>query len=434
MGFAVTLILLIIGIWLHHSDKTWISPECFFSYYWSFTVFGSSLHLFDLYEVQNLNTWFIILIGSLSFIVGSKLTHSVNIVNSKYNYESEQVITHKYFFSPTTFWIIIAILYIFAIKDFLQAIRLMRSGVNLSLLRSASYGLIEINNYSQDSYIVSLVLQFLRFMIIPTGIQFFVSDFKKNYLYLISVILLITIISLSDGGRSTFVYFLLQFILCILISNRNILRSIPNKIKKILFRVIVIFGIVFVIISSLRGINIEELLKSAYMYVCGNVIFFDLHITALDHNPLTTYGFCGLYGVVVPFFGVISRLVNISYPQAYYDAVYCVNELQNNVRFIGTQSAFNSYCTPFYYPYVDFGWFGVIVEMFVFGLIVGYVYRKACVHKDGAHIVPYLFSMQTVYKAFKSYPGVDIVFILIACFMLVKSIYENIHIKYTNKN
>lgn len=42
--------------------------------------------------------------------------------------------------------------------------------------------------------------------------------------------------------------------------------------------------------------------------------------------------------------------------------------------------------------------------MFVFGVIVGYIYKKARYYQDGRHMVYYLIICQMIFKSLQMYP------------------------------
>ena len=73
-------------------------------------------------------------------------------------------------------------------------------------------------------------------------------------------------------------------------------------------------------------------------------------------------------------------------------------------REIGDELVTNAFITPFYHLYADFRWIGVIVGMFLFGAVAGYLYKKAKYYMDGTQIVYYLIISQMIFKTLQTYP------------------------------
>ena len=84
MGCLISLFLLLVGMIEYHLHKTWAAPSVLFSLFWMLVSFFASLRLFGLNDV-GINTWLIIAIGVLSFVVGTKLKLKQKKRSDKYN-------------------------------------------------------------------------------------------------------------------------------------------------------------------------------------------------------------------------------------------------------------------------------------------------------------------------------------------------------------
>lgn len=220
MGFAVATILLFVGILQHRNRKTWVSPDVFFCYEWSLISFLATLQLYGMYSASS-TTWLIILIGSITFVIGVNLARRFKFksYNSLSVTSMDNIGMIKFQSKEKRlFWITLFVLYVLASKEFMQSIRLMMSGTTLDSIRLMSYGIMTSDNYVRNTGLIAeisdAIIAAIEKIIEAMGIQIFVIDTKKNFNYLLSVCGLVLIHSFSDGGRFGIVYLIIAVVVC----------------------------------------------------------------------------------------------------------------------------------------------------------------------------------------------------------------------------
>ena len=80
---------------------------------------------------------------------------------------------------------------------------------------------------------------------------------------------------------------------------------------------------------------------------------------------------------------------------------------------------------PFYYLYADFRIFGIIIGMTVFGLIAGYIYRKAKDLNDETSVIFYLIISQMIFKTIYGYPFASKIYFWAIILMFIIYAYQN---------
>lgn len=406
MGYMVTTILLLIFIIVYRNRKCLVSPDSLFCILWIAITLLASMRLFGLYEASTL-TWLIILIGSVSYITGTTIGYKIkNNYISNLNSDSKEF---KPYIPKKLFWILIIILFINLLPRFLQSLEYMKLGYSLGEIREASYGMSSIQGFTRSIGIheyTDLIISIIEMFVVASGISCFIYDMKKYKNMMLFIIIYEIIFSFTYGGRFSFAYMIIELITCFIIYkklyNTTISDKITKKTKSIVKKMSVLLIIMIVVISLVRGAEVNLLLQKYYRYLCGNVVFLDLHIKDLANNNFLSFPFAGFYG----FWNFILPIINkfgISYPQKYIDTINIIMDTQT-FRHIGDKLSTNAFITPFYHPYADFRITGVIIGMFIFGIICGRIYKTVIIKKDNKSIINYLIISQIIFKTIQGYP------------------------------
>lgn len=407
MGFVVTSILFFVGIILYSKKKTISSPDILFCLEWGAISFLASLQLYTLYEAS-LKTWMIILIGSLFFVVGTAFGNRIMIKRAKY--DTEGTVYHDNpLMNRRWFWIFVIFMVGYTLYDFLQSYRYLMMGYSLGEIREASVGIIKIPRFVRRTGGVAeyfgIIFSGIELFTVATGITYFISDMRKNFKMMVGVLAYVILRSFTNGGRFGLAYIVVEVFVCYSLyrSSEGYSGIILSQKAKKWMRGIILFVIaVILMVTLIRGAAINELIVKFYRYICGNVVFFDLHVQDLDQSQFWSLSFASLYGLWIIFLPILNKL-GISYPQLYLDSVSKVMDTQT-YREIGDELVTNAFITPFYHLYADFRWIGVIVGMFLFGAVAGYLYKKAKYYMDGTQIVYYLIISQMIFKTLQTYP------------------------------
>lgn len=429
MGYLVSGILLFLAWILYKKNETIAAPEVLFCIEWGFISFLASLRLFGLYDVSWL-TWLIVLIGSISFLFGVSFGKKIKV---KYSINEEKTGGNidGFLMSKKCFWILLAIMTIYVLYDFSQTYQYLVAGYSLGQIREASVGMSEIVGYNRRTgalaEYIELIIGVVELLVVASGITYFISDVKKNYKIMLGVLLFETLYALTNGGRYRLAYIIIEtlvgYFMYKSIQGRMQLE-IPKALKRWIKRILVFIIVMILIITLMRGAETSELLQKYYRYICGNMVFLDVHIKKLNEMGYWSVSYAGLYG----FWSVILPILNnlgITYPINYLETITRVMDTQTFQK-IGENLVTNAFITPFYHIYADFRWIGLVIGIFIFGSIAGNVYKKARYYADGKHIAFYLILAQMIFKTLQTYPfaSKNYVVVLVLIFIFEKRRYN----------
>ena len=402
MGYIVTTIMALGCAVSIYNKKKIESPGVLFTAIWVIVCFFASLRLFDINKADVI-TWLVILVGVISFGLGTNV--KIKSITERNNLNQTSYI------SKSTFWILTVVLLAFSIKDLRQSLEIMSRGYTLGLIRSASYGIINIQGYDVNRDFLSVWIDYFRdglqVVLVATGIEFFIFDYRKNKKYLIAAAGLVLIEAFTTGGRWGIAYFIIELFVCYKIYCRrdsetykiNVSRKSRNRI----FGILGLLVISIFVVSSVRGLSIEDSLSYYYAYLCGCVPLLDIKINVLNESGIYSFGFGGFFGIISFVIPILFRFVlGEGLPQFYQNAINEVITGQT-VYDIGGGRTYNAFVTSFYYLYADFRWLGVMMGMLLFGVIAGHYYRKATTDNNTS-IVPYLIISQMMIKSIQIYP------------------------------
>lgn len=109
------------------------------------------------------------------------------------------------------------------------------------------------------------------------------------------------------------------------------------------------------------------------------------------------FGAASFYGFIyiILFFFRVLGLFN-SYPEFFENIRYLSFSMLEDTVYIGENVRMNAYATIFFQPYIDGRIIGIIIELALFGFIVGYAYRKAYLYKTDRWVIIYLLLFQKI--------------------------------------
>ena len=418
MGYIVVFILLLLCIFEFVRHKTWTAPSVMFCAFWTLISFLASLRLYNLNSVEA-KTWLIVLIGVLSFVLGTKVIFRSKQPAHISGGTTEGDYGQNGYLPKKVFWTLFIVVGLYTMGQIIQTIRLLQAGLSLYVIRDASFGLIKVEGYE---YLEGALANFIRHLLsaietilIATGIDFFFRNTQKNKLYIFTAIFLVLCSAISAGGRWILLYFVVEILVC-----RNILSSkkgkfryliLPNKKHSGIFLTAIIFIAVivaFLQISSNRGI--ENMGNHIYSYICGCIPLLDIKIKEIDQAGTISYFFAGQYGFWDFAMPALRRLTGYKFPLFFETTINHVMTGQD-YKNIGS-TYYNAFTTAFYYLYADLRFIGVIIGMLVFGVIAGNLFQRAKSTRSSSAVVPYLFILQIIVNSIQIYAfgSVDSVF------------------------
>lgn len=423
MGFVVAFDLLLLAIFFHWRKKTLASPEVFFCYEWAIICFLASLQLYGMYSAST-KTWAIILVGSVSFVLGvtaiehfppRKKVEKVSLRPLIIEKENNQRGFFARIKAHPWFWGLVAFLYVFSLIDMGKTLYWLASGLTLDQIRILY---LSSNNFVVEVY--NDIFDALQTIVVAIFIKKFIDDVKGNWWYILLASGLVLMQAFSDGGRFIIAYLIVEIFVCFLLYSKRNKNVLPRRFKFVILGSCGVLVLAILVLTLLRGAAITDLAAKAYRYICGNIVFFDRHVVALDASGFHSYSFASLYGIWAVILPILENGLGIAYPFIYLDTIAKVMNGQEFVQ-IGENMYTNAFITSFYHPYADFRWVGVIAGMFIFGLICGYLYKKA---KAGGtfYTVTYLLFAQMIFKTFHCYPYSAKVYVYITLLLVVYKI------------
>lgn len=431
MGYIAAILFIFIGVLFQKKDKTWTAPEVLFCYVWGIVSFFAALRLFDLSEVS-FKAWFIIVVGTISFVLGARFKSSIG----KQSFD-HMLYSGKTYLPKKMFWILFWIMFILVAKELMETIGLMKMGYSLGLIRNASYGDAEIKGYIRNTGYISVWLDVLRsaiqVIIIACGIEYFIIDIKKNKIYLLAVSFLVIADAFTTGGRWGIAYFIIELFVCYKIYwNRGIYGDktiISPKAKRRIMLVLISLVTLILVVSIVRGVSIEDSVSYFYAYLCGCVPLLDIKLGEISSSGIWSIIFAGQYGLLtllVPIF--FKGLLGTDMPNIYEVTLSDVMTGQSYYD-IGGGRRYNAFVTTFYYLYADMRWIGVVIGMFIFGQLMGILYRSTFNNQNKCTVVPYLIFTQMIIKSIQVYPFSSQVYVAVFLLMICIHISRNVKIR-----
>ena len=420
MGLIIAFILMGFAVICKYKNGTWVNPSSIFCIEWFIISFLAAIRLYGLYEAS-IKTWMIIFLGSIIYLIGIEFGKKLKINNHLNWYSS--INECGSFMKERTFWILVLILFILTLSDFFQTFTFWRAGYNLSEIREASVGMSTINSFDRNTgpliEWISLAKSIIEILVVANAIECFVFDSKNNKSKIVVALSFELFNSFTTGGRFSLAYVILEIISCLMLYRAmlgNYTITISKKTVRWIRRIAVLMAVAIVVMTLLRGAEVNELLKKYYRYICGNVVFMDIHIKDLDSSGFWSCSFAGLYGFwskILPIF----HGLGFDYPQTYLNTISQVMDTQTFIK-IADKMPTNAFITPFYHIYADFRFFGVIIGMFVFGAFSGCRYATAIKTNNRAQVVFYLITIQMIFKTLQNYPLTSSIYVFFIIFIL----------------
>lgn len=402
MGFVASIIILLLAFVSYGKRKRWYAPDVFFLFMWGVITFLSSLHLFGMYETND-STYLIVLLGCISYMIGSNFGYNLKIKDNYTLYRSE------FIFTPRFFWGASLVLFFLQLSPFLITFALIGMGGDLSEVRQDFF---EQSQSSLD-VIIGVLSSLFGPIVQISGIVYFFKDFRKNFVCLFPIVILALMGSVINGGRFGIAHILLEFVVCYYFVLQNTETRIKVS-KTTIFIFVSIFVSVIVAITMMRGVESESIEKHYYAYLCGCIKYFDMQMQVISNTSFYPLG-SALWGLWYNLFRIFHSL-GFSYPDWY---LYIGTNMNTAETFsIGDEMRINAFSTPFFHLYFDMGWIGVIIGMYVLGLFVSYVYKRALKCPSTPNLVFFIIVIQMLFMTIFSYPLVDNGNVLIILYML----------------
>lgn len=380
---GISLILLLLSLFFKKTNKS-INPIVLFFALWSFILFLSVLNLYNIVKPSN-EAYFLIQLMLLFFFLGNIISNilknkktKLSQVSLKNNVDDKKEIKPMFYL----FYFFSFLIILFNIIDFVEIIKELQKGTPMWQIRNWTlepYGsinpILERRSFVEE-VVRSIILTPFATLIPPiTAYYFFYSnDNKQRYKLLInSLIILITSSIAGGGGRLEFIYYLGCFLLAFFIVYKNTSKQSINKYKKIVF-FIFLFGILFVVASTIFRTGLGNLIKQVYTYFALPPTLLSIWLPDIK-NADYTYGMTTFFGLYSYFFRVLETVGLNSFVPSIYEKVFTHILNAEIFKDVGYGVA-NAFVTPIYYFFIDGGYIFVCLASLIFGYIVSTAHKK----------------------------------------------------------
>lgn len=366
MNIVIFLVcFLFIGISLL-MDKRVYNPIVLFSFWWGITIFISGVGFYDI-NIPEIDTYLIMLVGIISFnfaclfiLLARGAKKTLNITHEINDLKNLKMI--KISIIGTQMLIIIEL-----IRRSIKVMYLIAAGMDYEQIRFEYFYNEEIVSGFNIFISGYLVNPFITFSTILTGL----IPFDKALMGTTSICVALS--AFSSGGREIVLKTGLVILLAYLIEDNRVKSYRTHKSLHILvIGLLVIFFLVYISIARGTTADIDGVLQTVVLYFTAPYIFFELLSPyALQDNILVFGGafFGGIVDTVIMAIRVIFRL-DIS---TMTSIVASFNQMFLQV---GGNLMYNAFPTMLYTFLYDFGYLGIIIGPFWFGLMSMVSYMK----------------------------------------------------------
>lgn len=354
----------IICLILYLNTKKLYNPLFIYLLFWMIIIFLSSLHLNGLYEVRE-EVYIMFGAGMLSFSLGFAMMPRIsfkelNSTNSDYKIRYKLI----YFF--------LFIVILFSLQRLSTVFSSLSQGISGESIRYMFY---EYDSEDQTSRYSFYLQTFIITPIIYASAVIMVLDIfmgiKNKILIFLTIIANVLFLIVSGGGRVIIMNIIFHIIFTMMILNKKfeLSKSTKRKLKNSIF----ILLIIFLGANSFRGKEsaLLDLLNEAYKYYAGSIQHFQVRIDRLE--SIRDYGISFLAGYLRPIF-LILGLFGIKSPNSYNIFLFQNSLLQGGVQ-IGNGVWYNAFATMNFHFYLSFGFFGILLGNFIYGLICAKAYK-----------------------------------------------------------
>lgn len=411
-GVFISIVFLFLLVISKLSHKKWYSGECVFLLLWIVVSLGSLFyHYFGVEEVSTY-TWGIVFVGVVSFWVGCNIRTIISIKKKKkslINGDSPQTnnLNMRYFY------ILVLISFPFLLRTLSQALMMISSGMSLSMIRASYYGMHGHEQYWNTTafsfFIDKYFVAPLKLLVTPIALTY---CFKRKINWKILLIALFVIVSdvITSGGRFILVYVMVQAAAAFLVTKKKI--AITSKVKKIITVIVIVAFCGIAYLTHDRNVG-YSLWQGIFEYLCCCIPLLNHYVPQMD---MATFGTASLFGFINPILTFTNQIISVVTP--YENAMLGVLNTQNAVR-LSPSITTNAFVTCFFYPYLDFGWLGLGLGMFVYGKWVGDTDKRINRKLSECNLAIYLLMIQGIIKTIQHMPFSSTSYVLALIYILV---------------
>ncbi len=402
ISILVILILIFIATITHLINRKLYSPVFIFCVCWIINLTLSNIDI-NARGITSNYIYFIILIGCLSYILGSIFYSLIsrNKLSEVMNYECQerQFSIQRYEKRVKIINIILIISLLWLSYRVIYAI--MTTSISSYVdMRKSFYNEDIILRSVFDKYFNKYVIQSLVYFNIVYISTFLFSPFKsnitkKNLMYSIINVVWYTILY---GGRGFIFYLFLVNIVGYLINIKTLVYKLnsykirKNKKKIIIFSVVGVFFLVFMSFIRKSSGNHLSLVENVIIYVSNSSRYFEVLLNTVELNE---FNFAFISGLL-EFFAHINSIIGVELIPAYATKIAAATTEMIN---FSPTVAYNAFPTAYYSFMFDYGLWGVFINSMLFGFISQHLYtRMMCCTTGIRHKMQFLLLMCIIFE------------------------------------
>lgn len=416
-GLLIGFLFIILEIKKHK-----ITPLLVFSVLWTIILFLSALRLYGL-DMPSDKGYVVIALGMLGFGIGY-LIFGKTIVRL-HNDDRVYQIRDKFIL---TLSIITIILYF---VDFMKVVNYLASGQTLAYIRTLSQdstSILYTNRSNLEIAIRTFIIQpFALSLQVIVAMEFW--NGKKKWIIIDGIIIVLRL--LSEGSRSLLLYLGINLIIIFVLDNKvsyyiNLYKSKKaRKRRKRTLKIAVFVGFLLIIATTMSRSG-GRALRTTYYYFSMEPTMLCLWIENIKEYG---YGLASVNGIVFPILFVIKNVLKIStYPSYWYNNIFLLINDTDKIwkvisSFDGTRA--NAYVSIFWFAYLDGGYIGTFIILFILGSIYNLVYNYVRRYKNKKSFCIYAYLLQGLLFSFVRLQFADVSYALGFIFLLFFAFYKD---------
>lgn len=396
MQYLAILICAMCWLISWQKEKNIYNPLTVMSGLWLVITVLASMRLYGLYEADSI-VYLLIAVGIASFGLGCAVKRRTRfVIDSNRRQSSTELIenTDVGRVKKTILHVLCIVSVVMMIyPDYLAIQSLLSSGWNMSIIRSEF-------DMSYSNIVLRLIYNYIvlpfSFASGPIFASMIFLGKQRDKIVIFSVSFIVFSRLINEGGRVIILYFLLSIIVAYMMTkNRN--KEFKKKKTGIIFLVAIC---VYAVIAVTNSRTDQSLFEHGYSYLCGSVPHLSIRLKEVDSQGVLTYGTASVFGYVDFFFTMLEN-IGFPYPSFIKETSSLVNGVvQTTVQISSNNLTFNAFVSPFYYMYCDGRIWGVIMEMFIYGMVSFHFYKKLKVRKSYRNLSVYLLILQGLVFSF----------------------------------
>lgn len=388
--------IILIGYGLFHAHfiekKKSYNPKTLFLVLWGILSVLSGVQLFGLYDFSD-KVYFIVLVGCIGFSLGYDLIRftkkRISITRSRTLHEYR--INYRVLLICTC---VLAAFYFLLAARTMVAIRVL--GYSYEQMRTIYIrGTAEqrLSLVYGSVWVQQLELFCLRPMILA-GIAVTISKYFHTLKIDLQFILMAIALSgyvMVNFGRVILMQLGVCVLLAIVITGKGLTKQQWKKLRKIIVKYVIPIGILVFLVTKNISVarkanysNATSTLEELYDYFAIPLPLMGHWVDVVDSSGDMTYGMMFLKGFVNVIMLFLKRVGITS--STYNLASNIVNDTEIFIPLLSNHS-YNAYTTLFYEFYADLRWVGVFLGSFVYGGVLGGVFKRVVNRWQGNSIV-----------------------------------------------